>query len=113
MDDSIATRYIDSIAERHTGRLPLGRGRHDIIVQKVIHDAVHEAFLAGRAKAWNGVYPIGTVAEMLGVTTSHVRRMAGDNGVGEKFGRDWMFRESDVQALRALPNRRRRGGVAE
>lgn len=105
MDDTKVATWIIAETDRAIARL--GARGHDIRVQQVVNDAVASAYRAGRADAWNGVYPIGTVADMLGVTTSHVRRMAGDNGIGEKFGRDWMFRESDVQALRALPKRKK------
>lgn len=102
MDD---TRYIDAIADRHLNRMG-DRGR-DIRVQQVLHDAVSDAFTTGRGKAFNSVYDVGTVAEMLGVTTRNVRKLAATHGIGERFGRDWMFRDEDVQALRDLPGRRK------
>ncbi len=103
MDDTKAAAWITAETDRAIARL--GDRGHDIRVQQVMHDAIASAYRAGRADAWNGVHDIDTVADMLGFTTAHIRRMAGANGIGEKFGRSWMFRDEDVAALKALPKR--------
>lgn len=40
------------------------------------------------------------VANELGLTVSHVRRLARELGIGRRIGRDWRFSGNDVEALR-------------
>lgn len=105
MHDTKSAAWIDAETRRAIERM--GNRGHDLRIQKPLRDAVERAYIAGRADAWNEVHPIGEVADMLGVTTANIRQLAKKHGIGEKFGRDWMFRDSDVQALQALPKRRR------
>ena len=101
MDDT--TRYTDAIVDRAIARM--GDHGRDPRVQQQLEIAVKEAFATGRSKAWNGVHDVGAVADFLDVTTSYVRRLARTHGIGERFGRDWMFRDDDMQALRELTGR--------
>jgi len=106
MDDTKAIAWIDAEYQRAIDRL--GARGHDLRVQQVIRDTVASAYRAGRANAWNNVYPVSTVAEMLGVTTAHVHLLSRKHGIGTIIGRERLFRDEDVQALRAIPDRRRR-----
>lgn len=105
-DDTKAIAWIDAEYQRAIDRLR-DRG-HDLRVQQVMHDAIASSYRAGRANAWNGVYPVSTVAEMLGVTTAHVHLLSRRHDIGMVIGRERLFRDEDVQALRSIPDRRRR-----
>lgn len=50
------------------------------------------------AKAW---LTTGEVAEKLDLTPGRVRQIAQTEGIGSKVGRDWLFTEEDVRALKA------------
>lgn len=106
MDDTKQPLTIDAIADRAIARLG-DRGR-DVRVQQVLRDAIDQAYTTGRATAWLEIRDVEYVAKALNVTTGRVRQLARQHGIGERFGRDWMFRDADVLALRELPDRRRR-----
>lgn len=48
-------------------------------------------------------YTAPEVARMLGKTTQAISRYAQNHpGIGQKYGRDWVFGEDDVEKLRAV-----------
>lgn len=105
MDDTSRreSATIDALVDRYSARMPT----RDIRSAEVLRRAVTEAYRAGRNEAWNGIQPTATVAKKLGLTTGRVRQLARKHGIGERFGHEWMFRDEDVAALEALPDRRK------
>lgn len=49
------------------------------------------------------LYTADEVAEKLGLTGRTVRNRAAKNKIGQKFGRDWMFTQSDIKKLKETP----------
>ena len=49
------------------------------------------------------LYTADEVAENLGLTARTVRNRAAKNKIGQKFGRDWVFTQSDIEKLKETP----------
>lgn len=46
------------------------------------------------------IYSADDVAAQLGMSGSRVRQAARRWGLGQKLGREWIFRDADVEAIR-------------
>lgn len=55
------------------------------------------------------------VADRLGISECRVLRVAQIRGVGQRYGRSWLFNEADVRALavKGKPGRPRKGDQCE
>jgi hypothetical protein len=49
-------------------------------------------------------YTTAQAAEVLGLDTSSVRRLARKFKLGQRLGRDWFFSQSDLDRMRSRPS---------
>lgn len=72
------------------------------MAREVLDALAHRAYEHGRAAAIAELLTTQQVAALLGVTDSHVRRLAGQHEVGWLIGRDRLYRPEDVERLREI-----------
>jgi hypothetical protein len=83
------------------------------LARHICEQLAHRVREAARSESVMELMTADDVAERLGITPRRVRQLAASLGVGWNTGRDWIFRNSDLDALRARstkPGRRPRTG---
>lgn len=101
---------IDSVTAQCVQDIDRNRTRHVIVLEAIVRKAVSDAYGFGQMAAFRGVHDADTAAAVLGRAKSYVVRIAKQQNIGEKWGRDWMFRDEDIAELRdyMATDRRRR-----
>ena len=89
------------IATAHKDALPNGAPvRSPATIRRIITRTAEQAYEAGRDAAVGDLLTPPQVAEILSIDRTRVLRLAKSRGVGWRFGRDWLFRPADVDAMR-------------
>lgn len=98
-DDTLADPFHGPlIAEVVADILANGRGEHRI--RAIVARAVHEARNRGAAELALDLTPSSEVARELDISIRRVQALAQARGVGERYGRELLFRRQDIDALR-------------
>ena len=98
MDSPLLTPII---AAANRDALPNGIPvRSPATIRRIITRTAEQAYEAGHDAAVGDLLTPPQVAEILGIDRSRVLRLAKSRGVGWRFGRDWLFRPADVDAMR-------------
>ena len=103
MSDSFeATRsdpYHGALIERTVERLCGPNGARTVTettARQVVASVVHEARLRGAQEALGALLSTDDVAARTGLMPRTVRLVAAREGIGARFGRDWVFQPEDV-----------------
>ena len=96
LDPEIA-RTLDELASL----VPATMAR-EVMVRGRLDALAHRAYEHGRAAAIAELLTTQQVAALLGITDSHVRRLAGQHEIGWLIGRDRLYRPEDVERLRDI-----------
>ena len=94
-------RLRDLVAEHRDVLLPLGTGVvTESVATATLARLAHEAYLWGRHRATAELMTTDAMAAALGLSAPRVRALAKSRGVGWQIGRDWLFRQEDIEGLR-------------
>ena len=99
-DDYIAPEIVRALDEL-ASLVPATMAR-EVMVRGRLEALAHRAFEHGRAAAIHELLTTQQMAAILGITDSHVRRLAKRHDVGWLVGRDRLYRPEDVERLREI-----------
>ena len=80
---------------------------HERFITARLTELAHRCYQHGHSAALVSLLSLEEAAQQLNVTPMWVSKLSHRHGIGERFGRAWVFRPEDVERLRGLIRQKR------